>query len=97
MILKIKGRSRLSLEIFKAVRRPSLINQERLVHGNYDGEEVALPWKEWVMVDILLLTHKHRFTLSDSSHCYSHRQNSALYPWLVSSVEMVSDAQYSFY
>lgn len=77
MILKIKGRGRLSLERVEAVRRPSLINQERLVHGNCDGEEVAFPWKEWVMVAILLLTHKHRFTISVSSHYYS-LQNSSL-------------------
>lgn len=68
MILKIKGRGSLPLERFKAVRRPSLINQERLAHGNCDGEEVAFPWKEWVMLAILLLTHKHRFTNILSSH-----------------------------
>lgn len=43
MILKIKARDRPSLERSEAVRRPSLINQERLVHGNCDGEEVAFP------------------------------------------------------
>lgn len=80
MIVKIKGRGRLSLERFKAVRRGSLINQERLVHGNCDGEELAFPWKEWVMVDMLLLTHKHRFTISVSSHFYPHLQNSLLEP-----------------
>lgn len=45
----LKGRGRPSLVRFNAVGRPGLINQERLVHGNWDGEEVAFPWKEWVM------------------------------------------------
>ena len=74
MILKIRGRGRLSLEKFEAVRRPSLINQERLVCGNCDVEEVAFPWKEWVMVAMLLLTHKHRSTIGVSSHSYPSKQ-----------------------
>ena len=72
--IKIKGRGRLSLERVEAVRRPGLINQERLVHGNCDGEELACPWKEWVMVALLLLTHKHRFTISVSSHSHPSKQ-----------------------
>lgn len=64
-MLKMKGRSRLSPERVEAVRKPSLINQERLVHGNCDGEEVAAyPWNEGGDVAILLLTHKHWFSLS---------------------------------
>lgn len=76
MILKIKGRSRLSLERVEAVRKPSLINQERLVHGNCGGEEVAFPWKEQGDVAILLLTHKHRFSISVSSHFHPDLKNS---------------------
>ena len=68
MTLKIKGRGSLPPERFEAVRRPSLINQERLAHGNCDGEEVAFPWKRWLMLSILLLTNKHMFTNSLSSH-----------------------------
>lgn len=39
----MKGQIELSLQRFEAVGRPSLINQERLVHGNCGGKEVAFP------------------------------------------------------
>lgn len=61
----MKGQIELSLQRFEAVGRPSLINQERLVHGNWwEGGGLSLERKGMeASVVILLLTHKHRFTI----------------------------------